>query len=111
MIDLANAEHDADRTFWYDPVAEPVRPCSSDPPPTKVSPQKKHWIEITLVDDKGHPVAGEAYKIRLPNATIVTGNLDSRGSARVDGIDPGNCKVTFPDLDKRTWNRSGGHAA
>jgi len=110
MIDLVDAGNDADRTFWYDPVAEPVRSCSSDPPPTKLSSQKLHWIEIALVDENGHPVKGEAYKIRLPNGKIVTGNLDSRGLARVDGIDPGTCKVTFPELDKRTWNRSGaGH--
>ena len=107
MADLNQTENDADQNFWYDPVANPVQPCSSDPPRTIVSDEKKHWIEIALVDDNGDPVPGAAYKIRLPNGKVMTGSLDSRGLARVDGIDPGTCKVTFPDLDRRTWDRKG----
>jgi hypothetical protein len=105
MTDLDTVENDADGTFWYDPVGNPVQPCSGDPPPTKHSSDKKHWIEIVLYDVKGHPVPGHAYRIQLPDGSVVTGNLDSRGSARVNGIDPGTCKVTFPELDKTSWNR------
>lgn len=106
MSNLDFAENDADQNFWYDPVANPVRPCSSDAPPTIVSSVKKHWVEIALVDDNGDPVAGQAYSISLPNGQVTTGTLDSKGLARVEGIDPGSCKVTFPDLDKSTWKRS-----
>lgn len=105
MADLDAAEHDADQSFWYHPVGSCVQGCSSDPPPTVVSSDKKHWIEIALVDEKGKPVPGESYKIRLPNGEIVTGNLDSRGLARIDGIDPGTCKVNFPDFDRKAWRR------
>ena len=107
MTDLDLAENDADQTFWYDPVGTSVLPCSSDLPPRVVSTEKKHWIEIALLDEKGNPVAGQSYQIRLPNGTVVTGSLDSRGLARVEGIDPGTCKVTFPDLEKKAWNRPG----
>jgi hypothetical protein len=31
--------------------------------------------------------------------------LDNREFARVDGIDPGSCKVTFPRPDKDAWER------
>jgi hypothetical protein len=105
MTDLDRAEKDADRTFWYGQVGTAVLPCSMDAPPKVVSTQKKHWIEIALVDETGNPVAGQGYKIRLADGTEMTGNLDSRGLARVEGIDPGTCKVTFPDLDQRSWNR------
>jgi type VI secretion system secreted protein VgrG len=66
--------------------------------------QKKHFIEIKLEDVEGKPVPGEAYKITLPDgATVAEGTLDEKGFARVDGIDPGSCKVTFPNLDKSVW--------
>jgi len=65
---------------------------------------KKHWIEIELLDEDGNPVPGEPYRITLPDgATIASGTLDHKGWARVDHIDPGTCQVTFPNLDKDAW--------
>jgi len=65
---------------------------------------KIHWIEIKLVDQEGKPVPGEAYKVTLPDGTTVAdGTLDEKGHARVDNIDPGSCKVTFPNLDQEAW--------
>jgi type VI secretion system secreted protein VgrG len=82
-------------------------PASDAPTHDPNSPEnkdKKHWIEIKLVDDAGKPVPGEPYKITLPDGTTVAdGTLDDKGFARVDGIDPGTCKVTFPNLDKDSW--------
>ena len=76
---------------WHDPESEEAK-------------KKKHWIEIELIDDKGKPVPGERYRITLPDGTtLAEGTLDAKGRARVDGIDPGTCKVTFPDLDAPTW--------
>jgi hypothetical protein len=31
------------------------------------------------------------------------GTLDKEGKVRVDGIPPGQCQVSFPDLDKGAW--------
>ena len=65
---------------------------------------KKSWIEIELVDKKNKPVAGEPYRVTLADGTTVAeGTLDEKGLARVDGIDPGMCKVTFPNLEKQAW--------
>jgi type VI secretion system secreted protein VgrG len=65
---------------------------------------KKHWIEIELVDEDGNPVPGEPYRITLPDGTTVAdGTLNEKGWARVDHIDPGTCQVTFPNLDKDAW--------
>jgi hypothetical protein len=107
MADLKAVETDADQSFWYEPVGNCVQPCSTDPPPTVVSTDKKHWIEIAMVDENGNPVSGQGYKIVLPDGNVMTGRLDSRGLARINGIDPGTCQVTFPDLDKTVWRPAG----
>jgi type VI secretion system secreted protein VgrG len=67
---------------------------------------KKSWIEIELVNEAGDPVPGEGYEITLPNGLTTKGTLDSKGLARLDGIDPGTCKVTFPNLDKEAWKKA-----
>jgi type VI secretion system secreted protein VgrG len=83
-------------------------PASSAPthdPTSDENKNKTHWIEVNLVDEQGKPVAGEAYKVTLPDgSTVADGTLDEKGHARVDHVDPGTCKVTFPNLDKDAWN-------
>ena len=65
----------------------------------------KASIEIELVDEAGEPVAGEKYEVTLPDGkTVAKGTLDANGYAKVSGIDPGNCEVSFPDLDKQSWD-------
>jgi type VI secretion system secreted protein VgrG len=78
------------------------------PPQTKEEKEKKKsWIEIELVDEEGKPVPGEKYRITLPDgATVAEGTLDEKGFARVDGIDPGQAKVEFPDLDETCWSEA-----
>ena len=69
--------------------------------------KKKSWIEIEMVDEENQPVVGEAYKITLPDGeTVAEGTLDDKGFARVDGIEPGSCKITFPRLDKDAWEKA-----
>lgn len=64
------------------------------------------WIEIVLVDEEDQPVPGERYRIELPNGQKREGTLDSDGFARVEGIERGNCKVTFPELDQEAWKKA-----
>jgi len=74
------------------------------PPETEQEKEEKpSWIEIELVDKDDHPIPGEAYKIVLPDESVKTGTLDQAGFARVEGIAPGTCQVTFPDMDGRSW--------
>jgi hypothetical protein len=68
--------------------------------------QAKDWVEITLVDENGDPVPGEAYRLELPDGSVREGALDAGGKARVEGIDPGACRVTFSNLDARDWDRA-----
>jgi hypothetical protein len=81
----------------------PVKPFK--PPQTEEEKeQKKSWIEIKLLDEEQQPVPGEKYRIILPDGqTAAEGTLDEKGFARVEGFDPGTCQVTFPDLDKDSW--------
>lgn len=74
------------------------------PPSAEDRREKKSWIEIVLQYRDGKPVPGEPYCIVLPDGvTAAEGTLDEKGFARVDGIDPGMCKVTFPRLEKQAW--------
>jgi type VI secretion system secreted protein VgrG len=71
--------------------------------PAKEDPKKKSWIKLKLVDEEGKPVPGEAYEIKTSDGKYRTGSLNNKGEAHVKGIEPGNCEVTFPNLDKDAW--------
>jgi type VI secretion system secreted protein VgrG len=74
--------------------------------PYKSDPTKKSWIEIVMVDESNNPVTGEEYSITLPDGTVATGTLDDKGFARVDGIDSGNCQISFTALDQDAWEKA-----
>jgi hypothetical protein len=80
------------------PVA-PEKPADKPPP----KEEDTTWIGIQLSDDSGAPVAFKRYRIELPDGSKREGMLDEKGMARFDGIDPGNCEVTFPDFDASDW--------
>lgn len=61
------------------------------------------WIEIQLLGEDDQPIPGERYRITLPDRTVREGTLDGQGLARVEGIEPGECEVTFPQLDEEAW--------
>lgn len=72
--------------------------------PHKPDEQKTSWIEIEMVDEEDQPVPGMAYRITLPDGeTVAEGTLDDKGFARVDALEPGTCKITFPTLDQDAW--------
>lgn len=63
------------------------------------------WVDIELVDDENNPCPYERYELTLPNGKKRRGWLDGRGQAHVTGIPPGQCEVTFPNLDREGWRR------
>jgi len=67
--------------------------------------EKKSWIEIELVGEDDMPIAGEKYEIETPDGTKATGTLNKDGFARVEGFSAGECKVSFPKLDKDAWEK------
>lgn len=72
--------------------------------PVEKPKEKKAWIEIILVDMEGKPMSGVKYRITPPGGTPKEGRLNQHGQAGLYEIEPGNCKVTFPDLDKEAWD-------
>jgi hypothetical protein len=100
-VEKVKAEQRQTKTGKYGSVpSKPLKPEKEDTGEAK----KKSWIEIELVDKKGKPVPGEPYRVTLPDGeTVAEGTLDEKGHARVEGIEPGSCKVTFPRLEKQAW--------
>lgn len=86
---------------------EPKSPVSHDeePPPPPAPVPRKTWIEIELVDEDDNPVPNQAFRLVLPDGTTRSGTLGENGKYRVSGIDPGTCKVSFPDFDAGEWEK------
>jgi hypothetical protein len=59
------------------------------------------FIGIELVDTDKRPVPHAPFVVTLPDGTPVTGNLDENGKVRIEGIDPGQCTIRFPTIDRR----------
>src|SRR5947207_1412632 len=90
--------------------SEKVKPFK---PPTKEevkaakqAGEELTWIEIELVDANDKPVTGEKYKIELLDGRVQQGTTGSDGTARVDGIPAGSCKISFPERDASSWARA-----
>jgi type VI secretion system secreted protein VgrG len=78
---------------------QPYKPGQTDPGEEK----KTSWIEFEMLDEEGNPVPGVKCKVTLPDGKVDECTLDDKGRLRYDGIDPGSCKITFPELDKDSW--------
>ena len=72
----------------------------------KEDEDKKSWVKIKLVDEAGKPVPGVRYRVTTPGGRVASGSLNKEGKAEVKGIDPGNCQITFPDLDQAAWEEN-----
>jgi type VI secretion system secreted protein VgrG len=103
---LDSASNDANQNMSPAPAGSPCQSCGDAPTPdTTVSPDKTHWISIELVDELGKHVPYEDYRIILPDGSPIEGTLDARGRAKITGLDPGSCKVSFPNRDAKDWKR------
>lgn len=83
--------------------AKPYKPSDDD---NDDDEKETSWIEIELVDEEDNPVPGEKYEIELPDGSVASGTLDGDGFARVEGFEPGQCKVCFPNLDEEAWENA-----
>ena len=80
--------------------------ASSSSPATASDPAgdgSKTWIEVELLDSDGQPVPNEPYRVHLPDGSTQEGSTDGQGIARLSGIDPGTCQISFPALDGGGW--------
>ncbi|WP_266158034.1 type VI secretion system Vgr family protein [Dyella silvatica] len=84
--------------------AKPPGHAAVHDPDADENKKKTHYIEVELVDDNGKPVAGESVRVTLPDgSTVAEGTTDEKGRYKVTHIDPGQCKVSFPNLDQDAW--------
>jgi len=89
----------------YSPTkASPFKP--SDATGDETPGEEPTWIEILLKDEQGAAVPGEPYEIEMPDGRVHSATLDHQGFARIDGIDPGTCKVRFPERCNDSWART-----
>jgi type VI secretion system secreted protein VgrG len=103
-VEKIKAEQRQAKTGKYG--SEKVKPPESAEGKDKDKEKKMTWIEIQMLDEAGKPVTGMAYRVTPSDGSPVEGTLDEKGTARVDGVDPGTCQVTFPNLDKDAWEKS-----
>lgn len=82
------------------------QPKEEEQQPSPEPPKKKTWVEVVLVDEDDNPVPNVRFELELPDGSKKSGNLDAEGKTRVTGIDPGTCKVSFPELDARDWEEA-----
>lgn len=75
---------------------------------TQAAAEETHYIEVELKDDEGKPVANAAYFVELPDGSTKSGRTDANGYARIDGVDPGTAKISFPELDQDSTTAGGG---
>lgn len=75
------------------PNSPVVQACENDP----------HFIEFQLLDEKGDPVPGEPFRVRLPDKSLRTGTLDNEGKVRFEKICAGQANITFTGLDEKEW--------
>lgn len=100
--DLDEAATAADSTF-EDAESGTVLGCPKGPV-THVDPvTDTHWIEVVLLGEDDQPIPNARYAIELANGETVEGRLGKEGIARVSGLPPGSCRVTFPELDEDAW--------
>jgi hypothetical protein len=114
----------SDRTLWAEvceAVSRPAekariallkwKPAAAAPPPVaaplpKREPapvSKQTWIEIEIVFDDGTPFTGNCV-VEPPGGVRTEGAPDEQGLIVIEKIDPGACKVSFPDLDAAAWD-------
>jgi hypothetical protein len=89
---------DAPASGMGKPDEAPAAPAASNQRETK-----RDWIEIEIVYDDGTPYDGNCH-VQLPSGAETDGAPDEDGVVRIDGLLPGSCRVSFPDLDASVWD-------
>jgi hypothetical protein len=81
-------------------------PAAPSPAPSRPRPliAPTDWIELEIVYEDGAPFDGNC-ALELPGGRLTTGPADEDGVVRVEGIDPGSCAVSLPDVHPDAWSR------
>jgi type VI secretion system secreted protein VgrG len=61
----------------------------------------KKVVSAKFSSPSGKPaLAGLSFELKLPDGSTKKGSIGADGSMSVSGVDPGKCKLSFPDVDK-----------
>ncbi len=77
-------------------VGDPVESCP-------LKDEKKSWLEFSVTDEDGKPLGGHRYRLEHPDERTTEGVVGEDGKVRVEGVEKGKCKISFPDLDAKSW--------
>lgn len=94
---LENADREIDAAYSDQPPASETAHCQSPKPPPATGTD---WVEFVLVTGESKPVAGEAYRLTLPDGRVLEGKLDDAGKVRVENIASGQCTIDFPNIEQ-----------
>ncbi len=64
----------------------------------------KDWVNISLVNIRGEPVADKKYTLRTADGQERTGTLDSDGRAREENVPPGSITISFDDRGENQYH-------
>jgi len=84
-------------------AAPPVREAAPPPPPSRAPIAKQSWIELRVEYEDGTPYPGSVM-VEVPGGIRSDEPPDDKGNIRLDRINPGSSKVSFPDLDASAWD-------
>jgi len=59
---------------------------------------KKTFVALELVDQDGEPVVGRRFRVVTGNDIVHEGTTNAEGKARVRDVDPGTCRIVFPEI-------------
>jgi len=82
-------------------LPEPERPWLAPPPPP-LPPVEPIWA--VLQDDRGNPIAGEAYRLLRGQTILHEGVTDADGRVKELWVVPGPYKILFLNIDKSDWS-------
>ncbi len=82
--------------------ARPVDVPVATPSQARAKVAELDWIEIQIVYEDGSPFEGNCV-VSLPGGRRTEGPPGADGLVRIEGVDPGSCELSFPDLDAPVW--------
>jgi uncharacterized Zn-binding protein involved in type VI secretion len=75
-----------------------VRQAPPPPPDTG-----KAWVEVEVTDANGDPLPYQKVQVTDAGGTVRFAFSDGQGLVRIQGMAPGSCTITLPDLDESSW--------
>jgi len=84
--------------------ASPAPDATEDPVPAC---EKKHWMAVRVVDERGKPVKDVKVKLKLSDGSTSNITTDKNGKFKTPkNLPPGNCTIALPDVFDAEWKEA-----